>query len=164
VCKRAPELVYETLECHGGNGFVEEAPIARLFREAPLNSVWEGSGNVICLDVLRAMVREPRSVQVLVQELREATGGDRRYDAFLGKLTDELANAQDLELRARSVVERVALALQASILIKGAPAAVADAFVSTRLDGARGRSYGTLPPGTDFDTIIARAMPDAPAA
>lgn len=159
VCKRAPELVYEALECHGGNGFVQEAPIARLYREAPLNSVWEGSGNVICLDVLRAMVREPRSVEMLVDELRAAGGSDNRYDQFVDHLTDELRDGADLEYRARRVVEAIGLGLQASVLIQTAPNSVADAFISGRLANRCTRSYGTLAPGTDVELLIARATP-----
>ncbi|MCA9542401.1 MAG: acyl-CoA dehydrogenase family protein, partial [Myxococcales bacterium] len=109
VCKRCPAVVYEALECHGGNGYVEEHPLARLYRDAPLNSIWEGSGNVICLDVLRAMVREPETLPALRAELMAATGHDKRYDAFVARLEASLRDVATLEPRARSVVEDLAL-------------------------------------------------------
>ena len=161
VCKRAPNLVYEALECFGGNGFVEEGPLARLYREAPLNSVWEGSGNVMCLDVLRAMVREPASLEALRAELSTAAGADRRYDAFLDGMSINQRLGKDFEMRARRVVEEVAVALQACVLIKSGNGAVADMYVASRIGGDGGKNYGTLPPGPAIDTLIARAMPEA---
>jgi putative acyl-CoA dehydrogenase len=155
--KRAPGHVVEALECLGGAGYVEESVFPRLYREAPLNGIWEGSGNVICLDVLRAMVREPLSVDAFVAEVELARGGDRRLDAALGELRDAFSDAADLELRARRVTERMAIVLQASLLVRHAPRAVADAFCASRLGGDHGAVYGTLPSGCDFATLIARA-------
>jgi putative acyl-CoA dehydrogenase len=161
VCKRAPSFAAEALECLGGAGYVEEAPMARLFRESPLNGIWEGSGNVICLDVLRAAARDPESVSALLDEIALARGADPRLDRAVHDLHAELADTDQLELRARRVVERAALALQGSLLVRHAPAAVADAFCATRLGGDGGRAFGTLPPSTDIDAIIARAWPSA---
>jgi putative acyl-CoA dehydrogenase len=158
VCKRAPQLCFEALECLGGNGYVEESGLPRLYREAPVNSVWEGSGNVMALDVLRALARERGALDALVAELDLAAGADRRYDAFLARLRADLSDPATLEPRARSVVERLALALQASLLLRHAPAAVADAFVAGRL-GEGGLQFGTLPAGLDLDPIVARATP-----
>ena len=118
VCKRTPQAIAEAMECLGGNGYVEESILPRLYREAPVNAIWEGSGNVICLDVLRAIVREPECVPALLDELRLARGADRRLDAWTAKLERELADPADAELRARRMVERIALALQASLLVR----------------------------------------------
>ena len=159
ICKRAPALIGEALECHGGNGYVEECMMPRLYREAPVNSVWEGSGNVICLDVLRALRREPESAEALFAELNTARGGDRRYDRFVARLETALAEREGLETRARRLVEDAARALQASLLLRHAPAALADAFCAARLDDDPGLAYGTLPAGLDYAAIIARAMP-----
>ena len=159
VTKRNPVMVAEALECLGGNGFIEESPMPRLFRDSPLNSVWEGTGNVQCLDVLRAMHKEPGSVEVLVQELKGVVGANRHYDAFLGGLVDELAKGADLELRARRIVEALALALQASVLIRAGHAAVSDAFCASRLGQGRGMAFGTLEAASDLDGILRRAWP-----
>ncbi len=156
LTKRCPAFVAEALECLGGNGYVEESILPRLYREAPVNSVWEGSGNVICLDVLRAVGREPEVVPALVEELRQARGGDRRYDRFLADVEQELTDRHDAEPRARRLVERLALALQGAQLVRHAPAAVADAFCAARLAGDAGREYGTLPPGVDLGAILER--------
>ena len=155
--KRLPEFVYEAMECHGGAGYIEEGVMARVFRQSPLNSIWEGSGNVICLDVLRAMGREPESVAALIAELREATGTDRRYDAFVGALADRFAKPI-VEADARSLCEGLGVALQASLLVRHAPGFVADAFCAGRLAG-EGRCYGTLPTGVDVDALVERARP-----
>lgn len=159
VCKRAPVFAHEALECLGGAGYVEEAPMARLFRESPLNGIWEGSGNVICLDVLRAAARDPESVQALLAEIALASGADARLDRAVSDLHAELADTSDLEVRARRIVERAALALQGSLLVRHAPAPVADAFCATRLGGDGGRAFGTLPPSADLDAILDRAWP-----
>ena len=156
VTKRCPAMVCEALECHGGGGYVEESILPRLYREAPLGSIWEGSGNVICLDVLRAIAREPETLPALLEELRRARGADRRYDAHLERIEGELADRRDLEARARRVVEGLALALEAALLLQHAPAFVADAFCASRLGGG-GREYGTLPPGVDLAGIVERA-------
>ena len=158
-CKRAVGVVHEALECHGGNGFVEDGPMARLYREAPLNGIWEGSGNIIALDVLRAAVRSPASVPAFLDEVRKARGGDRRLDRLTDRLQDELGAAQEHEARARRLVERMAVALQASLLIRHSPQALADAFCATRLGGEGGAVYGALPAGLDNRAIVERAAP-----
>jgi putative acyl-CoA dehydrogenase len=159
VCKRQPPLVAEALECLGGSGYVEESILARLFRESPLNGLWEGSGNVIALDVLRAMRSGPEAVDALFGEIALAGGGDARLDAFVEALHRELRDPEHLEQRARRVVERMALALQGSLLVRHGPPAVADAFCASRLAGDHGRAFGTLPPGIDYAAIIERARP-----
>jgi len=159
LCKRTPPFAAEALECFGGIGYVEEAPMARLFRESPLNGIWEGSGNVICLDVLRAAARDPESVAALLAEVDAARGADARLDRAVDDLHAELADLGDLELRARRIVERAALALQGSLLVRHAPNEVADAFCATRLAGDRGLAFGTLPAGTPVTALIERALP-----
>ncbi len=159
VCKRAPSMIAEAMECLGGNGYVEESILPRLYREAPVNAIWEGSGNVICLDVLRAMEREPGSLPALLGEIRLARGADRRLDAWLAGLEGELAGGAEGEARARRTVERLAVALEASLLLRGAPAAVADAFCASRLGAGAGLLFGALPPGLALDEIVARALP-----
>ncbi|HEY2295395.1 MAG TPA: isovaleryl-CoA dehydrogenase [Thermoanaerobaculia bacterium] len=157
VCKRAPVHAAEALECLGGNGYVEEWGMARLYREAPLNSIWEGSGNVQCLDVLRAIQKSPESLRALLAEIRQARGGDHRLDLYVNELQAQLARSEDLEPRARRLVERLALALQGSLLVRHAPPEVADAFCASRLAGDGGRAFGTLPVGTDFRMLLERA-------
>jgi putative acyl-CoA dehydrogenase len=159
VCKRAPNHAFESLECLGGNGYVEESGMPRLYREAPLASIWEGSGNVMSLDVLRALVKTPRSFEVFMHELREAQGADTRLDAHVNELERQFSDTATLESRARRIVESMALALQGSLLVRHAPSAVADAFCASRLGSEGGLEYGTLPAGTDFETIIARGRP-----
>jgi putative acyl-CoA dehydrogenase len=161
VCKRAPHHIYECLECHGGAGFVEESIMPRLYREAPLASIWEGSGNVMCLDVLRAMHREADAVPAFLDELESARGADRRLDGQIDRVIAALANPDDFESRARRITEKMALALQGVQLVKNAPSFVADAFCASRLDDDHGNEYGTLPSGIDFDAIIKRATPEA---
>jgi putative acyl-CoA dehydrogenase len=157
ICKRSPVHAAEALECLGGNGYVEEWGMARLYREAPLNSIWEGSGNVQCLDALRAIRKSPESLGALFAEIWEARGGDHRLDIFVNELRTQIERTEDLEARARRLVERLALALQASLLVRHAPADVADAFCASRLAGDGGRAFGTLPAGTDFGAILERA-------
>jgi putative acyl-CoA dehydrogenase len=159
VCKRAPAHAGESLECFGGNGYVEESGLPRLYREAPLASIWEGSGNVQCLDVLRAMVRNPEAVEAFADEVGEAAVAEPRLDAFGAALRRDLADTGDIEARARALVERMALALQASLVVRYGDPAVADAFCASRLDGDWGRAFGTLPAGTDFGRIIDRHSP-----
>jgi putative acyl-CoA dehydrogenase len=159
VCKRAPVHAVEALECFGGNGYVEESGMPRLYRESPLASIWEGSGNVQCLDVLRAMVKSPESVEAFANEVGEGAVAEPRLDAYATSLRDELADVATLETRARRVVERMALALQASLLVRFGDPAVADAFCASRLDGDWGRAFGTLPAGVDFDAVIDRHSP-----
>jgi putative acyl-CoA dehydrogenase len=157
VCKATPPLVVEALECLGGNGYVEESGLPRLFRESPLNSIWEGSGNVNCLDVLRAIEREPESMEAFHAELALATGANRHLDGALRELDADIDAAD--EPGARRLVERLALRLQASLLVRHAPAEVADAFCATRLGGEGGRAYGTLPRSIDTAAIVERHRP-----
>jgi len=159
VCKRGPGHAFEALECLGGNGYVEESGMPRLYREMPLASIWEGSGNVMALDVLRALSREPEVLTAFLDEIDEAAGGDPRLDAFTAALRDEFADVEAIEQRARRVVERMALALQGSLLVRHAPAAVADAFCASRLGRDAGLQYGTLPAGIDVEAIVARHTP-----
>jgi putative acyl-CoA dehydrogenase len=159
VCKRQPALVAEALECLGGNGFVEESIMPRLFRESPLNGIWEGSGNVICLDVLRAMVKEPQSLDAFRAELALAAGLDRRFDEHMTRVDAALADLDGIEARARRIVEAMAMALQGSLLLRYGDAAVADAFCASRLGGDWGVAFGTLPRGTRLDAVVERARP-----
>ncbi|GAB3445276.1 acyl-CoA dehydrogenase family protein [Streptomonospora sediminis] len=159
VTKRLPAHAAEALECLGGNGYVEESGMPRLFRESPLNSIWEGSGSVAALDVLRALKGHPDGAEAFVAELRRAEGADPRFDTALHKLLDLLADTAEAEFRARSVVEAMALLLQASLLLRRSPAPVADAFTASRLGGDWGRAFGTLPRGTDTAAIIGRNAP-----
>jgi putative acyl-CoA dehydrogenase len=159
ACKRAPNHAFEAMECLGGNGYVEESGMPRLYREAPLASIWEGSGNVISLDVLRALSRSPRSLEVFLAEVDLAQGADPRLDAHVQRLKTQFADPATLESRARRVVESMALALEGSLLVRSAPPAVADAFCAARLAGDGGLEYGTLPAGSDFETIIQRSLP-----
>jgi putative acyl-CoA dehydrogenase len=159
TCKRAPQHAAEALECLGGNGFVEDSTLPRLFRQSPVNGVWEGSGNVICLDVLRALSREPDTLDAYWSEVGPAAGADARLARAIDDLHVDLADLETLEPRARSVVERMALAFQASLLVRFAPPAVADAFCASRLGGAGGGVFGTLPAGTDTTAILRRHTP-----
>jgi putative acyl-CoA dehydrogenase len=158
VCKRGPAVAAEALECLGGNGYVEDSGMPRLYREAPLNSVWEGSGNVNALDVLRALTREPASVEAFFAELDLARGADARLDAAVTGLKAGLSDVEDLEGGARRLVERMALALQGSLLVRHAPGAVADAFCASRLAGDWGNAFGTLPRGVDTGAVLERAL------
>ncbi len=155
--KRCPQLIYECLECHGGAGYIEESVMPRLFRESPLNSIWEGSGNVICLDVLRAIHRDPGCFEVFAAEVGAA--GDPDIDARLEAVKAMLADPESLEPRARRFTEDLALLLQASLLRKHAPTSIADAFVRARLKSTGGIAYGTLPAGVDEDLLIERSSP-----
>ncbi|HKE76685.1 MAG TPA: isovaleryl-CoA dehydrogenase, partial [Acidimicrobiales bacterium] len=159
VCKRQPTVVGEALECLGGNGYVEESIMPRLFRESPLNGIWEGSGNVMCLDVLRAMAREPQALEAFLAELDAAAGADRALDAAIARVRRELGDVDGIEARARRVVEAMALALQGSLLVRYGHAAVADAYCASRLAGDEGLALGTLPPGVDVGSIVERARP-----
>jgi putative acyl-CoA dehydrogenase len=158
ICKVTPAHVAEALECLGGNGYVEESGLPRLFRESPVNSIWEGAGNVNCLDVLRAAATLPESVDALFAEI-ELAAGEPRLDAAVAALRRELSDERALEARARRVVERMAVCLQASLLLRHATHEVADAFCAARLAGDGGRAYGTLPSGTAFAAIVERHRP-----
>jgi putative acyl-CoA dehydrogenase len=164
VCKRTIPVVAEALECLGGNGYIEENGLARLYREAPLNSIWEGSGNVNALDVLRALDRSPAAIDAVLAELDLARGADRRLDAAISSLVGELRaherfDDSDRQAAARRLVERLATVLQASLLVRFAPPAVADAYVATRGEHEGGFTFGTMPSGQDVDAILARALP-----
>jgi putative acyl-CoA dehydrogenase len=154
ICKREGAHTAESLECLGGNGFVEESGMPRLYRQAPLNSIWEGSGNVQCLDVLRTMSR-PDAVDAFMVEIEEAAG-EPALDAHVSRLRADLSDLAEIESRARGLVERMALALQGSLLLRFGDPAVADAFCASRLGGDGGIAFGTLPRGTDFERIIDR--------
>ena len=158
ITKRAIAVVAEALECLGGNGYVEEAPLARLYRDVPLNSIWEGSGNVQCLDVLRAMQKEPETARALFAELDAATGIDVRFDEQLSNIKVELSDKSQSEVRARRIVESLGIALQTSLLLKHGHPAVKEAFCSSRL-AERHLAFGTLSPKNDFDAIIERSSP-----
>lgn len=157
--KRCPQLVYECLECHGGAGYIEESIMPRLFRESPLNSIWEGSGNVICLDVLRAIHRDPGCFEAFVAEVADAASGDSDIMKKLSTVKATLRDPGSLEPRARRFTEDLALLLQGSLLRKHAPTPVADAFMHARLRTSAGVAYGTLPDGIDENLLIERATP-----
>ena len=157
-CKRAPMQLFEAMECHGGPGYVEESILPRLYREAPVNSIWEGSGNVMCLDVLRAMQREPAAVPALMAELERARGGHPNLDRTIADLKAGLDDPAGLELRARQLTEQMAMAWQGALLVEHAPAAVAEAFCVSRLGAHYSGVFGTLPKGSDLNAIIDRAV------
>lgn len=157
VTKRCTPVTAEALECLGGNGYVEESGMPRLLRESPLNSIWEGSGNVQALDVLRALQREPEALNAFLQEVGKARGADHRLDGAIKDLLTELADLNGIEARARRLVERMALVLQGSLLVRWAPPAVADAFCASRLGGDWGTAFGTLPHSLDLGSVVTRA-------
>ena len=160
VCKRTPPLAYEAMECLGGNGYVEESIMPRLYREAPVNAIWEGSGNVICLDVLRAMSREPDALPALFTELRTAKGVNAKYDTEMNRLERELTTGMENgEAGARILTSKLAALLQASLLLRYSTPEVSDAFCATRLADTHELVFGTLPAGTDLRAIIERALP-----
>jgi putative acyl-CoA dehydrogenase len=161
ITKRAVAVVAEALECLGGNGYVEESPLPRLYRDAPLNSIWEGSGNVQCLEMLRAIKKDAGTLEMVLQEIRAALGGNKHFDRFADRLERELADSTQLETRARRLAELLASALQGSLLVRHAPPEVADAFCASRLGGDAGLVFGTLPADTDFDVILERSQPRA---
>ncbi len=160
ICKRTPGHAYEAMECIGGSGVMEERIMARLFRESPVNAIWEGSGNVQCLDMLRAMNRETGSLDAYLAEVELGRGGDRRLDRFIDSLAGEFVETDTVEYRARRIVEKMALALQGSLLVRYADKAVADGFCGSRLtDENSGWLYGSLPVGVDCKAIVRRASP-----
>ncbi|MGF0169372.1 acyl-CoA dehydrogenase family protein [Streptomyces sp. Marseille-Q5077] len=161
VTKRCTPLTVEASECLGGNGYVEESGMPRLVRESPLNSIWEGAGNVQALDVLRALQREPAAFNAYLQEVGKARGADHRLDAAIKGLLTELADLEGIEARARRLTERLALVLQGSLLVRYAPPEVADAFCASRLSGDGGAAFGTLPHTLDLGSIMERARPVA---
>ena len=159
VCKRVTPLVAEALECHGGNGFIEDHLMARLYREAPLNGLWEGTGNVICLDVLRSMQRAPGSLEALLAEIGTGTGIDRRFDAAFERLRGDVRELASHEGQARRFIERLALMLAGSLILRHETAELADAFIASRLDGGWTGAFGTLPSGVDAAVIARSAVP-----
>ncbi|USA00755.1 acyl-CoA dehydrogenase family protein [Streptomyces lydicamycinicus] len=159
VTKRCTPMVAEALECLGGNGYVEESGLPRLLREAPLNSIWEGAGNVQALDVLQALRREPEALNAFLTEVGAARGADHRLDRAIKGMLTELADLEGIEARARRLVERMALVLQGSLLVRHAPSEVADAFCASRLGGDAGAAFGTLPHTLDLAAVVERARP-----
>jgi putative acyl-CoA dehydrogenase len=158
ICKRGIMLAGEAMEVLGGNGYVEESIMPRLYREMPVNSIWEGSGNVMCLDVLRALQRTPDAADALRAELAPARGGDARLDTFLARL-DSILAARPNEAEARRLAEMIVLAVQGALLVRFAPPPVADGFCASRLAGERGAAFGAMPPGIDRRAIVDRATP-----
>ncbi len=159
ICKRAPMIALEAMEVLGGNGYVEETPLARLYREAPVNSIWEGSGNVICLDVIRAARREPAAIDALLAELEDARGANRDLDSFVAGLRESASNGED-QASARVFAQAIALAFTASLLARRAPSFVSDAFCASRLrpsPGFAGAAFGTLPNHCDTAALLRRA-------
>lgn len=160
ICKRTPNHAYEAMECIGGSGVMEDCIMPRLFRESPVNAIWEGSGNVQCLDVLRAIQRTPGVIETYFDELAQATGQEPVYDQFVQRLQNEFTDLSELEYRSRNLADRLALSLQASLLIRHSPPYVASAFCQARLAQSDGLQYGNLPRGVDCQEIIKRARPD----
>jgi putative acyl-CoA dehydrogenase len=158
ICKRAPAVGAEAMEVLGGNGYIEEGPIARRFREMPLNSIWEGSGNIMCLDVLRALAREPRALEALAVMLQGPGGRDARFDQYAARLLDDLRGGVGGEAGARILAERIALAAQAAILLEGGASFVAEAFIASRIDRGAPGAFGVLPPGLEHGALIERAL------
>jgi putative acyl-CoA dehydrogenase len=160
VCKRCPPFVNEAQECLGGNGYVEDSVLPRLYRQAPLNSIWEGSGNIQCLDVLRALKKEPATALALFEELEAVRGGNKTLDKEIVALRKTLSgDASELEGRSRHVVERMGMALQASCLVRGGNVAIADEFCESRLGKAHGVAFGTLAADAPIGALIERALP-----
>lgn len=158
LTKRNPGFVFECMECHGGVGYVEETPMPRLYREAPVNAIWEGSGNVIALDILRTLARDPAAYEAYRAVVTEAAGVDTNLDIATRDLLGELAMGPPSEARARFIAERMALVLQGALLVQFAPPAVSDVFCATRFSGNRAFSYGVLPTRADLDSILARQI------
>ena len=159
ICKRGSHFAQEAMECLGGNGYVEEGMLARVYREMPVNSIWEGAGNIMALDLLRALRKGSEPIEALQAELGEARGSHALYDRFVAGLPQRLEDAGAHEAAARRLAQDVALAVQASLLARHAPDYVFDAFCASRLGGDWGQAFGTLPSGCDFARLIARAMP-----
>jgi len=161
VTKRCPSVAVEAAECLGGNGYVEESGLPRLVRESPLNSIWEGAGNVQALDVVRVLQREPQALNAYLVEVGKARGADHRLDAAVKDLLTELGDLDGVEGRARRLAERLALVLQGSLLVRYAPPEVADAFCAARLGGDGGAAFGTLPSTLDLASVVERARPNS---
>jgi putative acyl-CoA dehydrogenase len=160
ICKRTPNHAYEAMECIGGSGVMEDGPCPRLLRESPINSIWEGSGNVQCLDVLRTISKSPQVVEVFFEELDKAKGANANLDRCCAALRQDLMDATEVEYRARDIVDRLAIILQAALLSQHALNVIADAFCASRLLGST-HNYGALPRGVNCAAIIERATPKA---
>jgi putative acyl-CoA dehydrogenase len=158
ICKRGPAVAVEAMEVLGGNGYIEEGPIARRFREMPLNSIWEGSGNIMCLDVLRALSREPKTLEALADLYKKSGDLDARFDSYVATLLDDLRACAGGEGNARVLVERIALAAQAAILLRGTVSDVAEAFIASRIKAAAPAAFGVLPPGVELGVLIDRGL------
>jgi putative acyl-CoA dehydrogenase len=161
ICKRTPQHAYEAMECIGGSGVMEDGPMPRLFRESPVNAIWEGSGNVQCLDVLRALHKTPAVAEAFLAEVERAAGAHPALDRSVAALKQEFADPGDMEYRARSIVDQMALSFQAALLVQHAPASVADAFCASRLVSQGVHNLGALPRGVDCEALIRRATPQA---
>lgn len=159
ICKRTPGLVYEAMECMGGNGAIEDFIMARLYREAPINAIWEGSGNVQALDMLRAIQRSPQALEVWWQELAKTAGKSTVLDNAIANLKAEFTHTENMEYRARHLIEQLSLTMQAGLLLQAGNLAVAEAFIVSRLQQNRAHNYGSLPQGVDIDALLQRADP-----
>ncbi|MDI9244102.1 isovaleryl-CoA dehydrogenase [Marinobacter sp. CHS3-4] len=159
ICKRTPNHAYEAMECIGGSGVMEDCIMPRLLRESPVNAIWEGSGNVQCLDTLRALQKEPQALEAFFSEAEVAKGSDVRFDRFMTQLQNDFTDVSDFQYRARNLVDRLALLMQASLLLRHSDPAVADAFCASRLEHSGGLNFGNLPSGLDVARIIDRATP-----
>ena len=160
LTKRNPNFIYECMECLGGAGYIEESPLPRLFRESPLNAIWEGSGNVIALDMLRTLAREPMAMDALIEEISSAHGASPILDRAGEDLINAASGRAPSEMEARRTAERMSLVLQAALLARNAPSAVADGFIASRLAGEGGATYGILPAGVDVDALVNRQRVD----
>jgi putative acyl-CoA dehydrogenase len=158
-CKRAPAHIFEAMECHGGSGYIEESILPRLYREAPVNSIWEGSGNVVCLDVLRAMQREEGAVPAILAEMEQAIGAHPLLDSSIDALKELVILTEDSEFHARNITEKLALTLQGSLLARHAPSFITDAFCTSRLAPEYRGAFGTLPSSADIGSILKRTSP-----
>jgi putative acyl-CoA dehydrogenase len=159
ICKRTPNHAYEAMEVIGGSGVMENHIMPRLFRESPVNAIWEGSGNVQCLDILRAIEKQPEVLDAYFAELQRAKGADKRLDQFMIKLKEEFSNSKALQYRARTIADSMAVGLQAALLVQHATPEMADAFCAGRLDVNGGFNYGTLPSGLNCAAIVEKASP-----
>ncbi len=157
VCKRAPFHIFEAMECLGGNGYTEETILPRLYREAPVNSIWEGSGNVNCLDVLRAIAKEPESLEMLFKEIEVGTSDHLDLKNYLKQLKASFYQEASQQSMTRRLVEKLVLALQASLLVRYSPDYISEAFIRSRLQNDSGFAFGTLSAQTNFNQIIERA-------
>jgi len=159
ICKRTPHHAYEAMECLGGNGVIENFITARLYRDAPINAIWEGSGNIQALDVLRAVAKTPAVLTNWLDEIEQSRGADSRLDRAIDELKKQLADRDQIEYRARHLVDQLALTMQCHLLAQGSNSAVAEAFIASRLDARGAHNTGTLPTGVDLDTLIERGNP-----